>query len=318
MVAEDASLDVEVHPVLGLDWYPSRWGRTDQRGAGNLLGPEKVLQATALIRTGEIIKLGYPYDKNMPMAEGRSFSIRMPGGPTGGPFGSLNNAVHNDDFVAAELGQMGTHMDALGHFGCQCGAPGDHRNILFYNGHSLSDIWAPYGLKKLGIEHAPVFFTRAVFLDVEALKGRPLDVGQEITAEDLRACLERQGMPEDSIHPGDAVLIRTGHAARFISSPSNFYQGSAGIGLEAAAWLSSQQPALIGADNYAVEVDPNPDPGMRFPCHHHLITKHGIYLHENLKLDDLASTERFEFAYSFVPLSVVGATGSPGTPIAIL
>src|SRR5208337_652523 len=75
---------------------------------------------------------------------------------------------------------FGTHMDALGHLGCMCGARGDKTNMLFYNGNRLSDMWSPYGLKKLGIENAPPFFTRGVLFDVQGLKGRVLDVGEEI------------------------------------------------------------------------------------------------------------------------------------------
>ncbi|HXT09661.1 MAG TPA: hypothetical protein VN715_22340 [Roseiarcus sp.] len=53
-------------------------------------------------------------------------------------------------------------------------------------------------------------------------------------------------------------------------------------------------------------------------CHQHLMMGHGIYLHEGLNLDALAATRRYEFAYVFSPLPIVGATGSPGTPLAVL
>ena len=48
-----------------------------------------------------------------------------------------------------------------------------------------------------------------------------------------------------------------------------------------------------------------------------LWTKNGIYLHENLKTPDLARDNAYEFAYIFVPLLLKGATGSPGSPIAV-
>ena len=35
-----------VSPVLKADWFNSRWGREDQRGNGNLMTQEKVLEAT--------------------------------------------------------------------------------------------------------------------------------------------------------------------------------------------------------------------------------------------------------------------------------
>ena len=62
----------------------------------------------------------------------------MPGGPTGGPIGEISRTVWNDDFLATEIGQIGTHMDALGHAGCACG-----RSALFYNGKSIEEIWSP-------------------------------------------------------------------------------------------------------------------------------------------------------------------------------
>ena len=172
-----------------------------------------MLEAVKLIRTGEIVSLGMPYDARMPLAPGRAYALRMPGGPTGGPYGGKSKTIWNDEFIATEIGQIGTQMDALGHLGCMCGARGDKTNMLFYNGNRLSDMWSPYGLKKLGIENAPPFFTRGVLFDVQGLKGRVLDVGEEIALADLKACLERQGVAEETITPGDAVFVRTGHGS---------------------------------------------------------------------------------------------------------
>ena len=178
--------DPDPSPALGAGWYPSRWGAADQRGNGNLLGPQKVAQALALVRSGEIVRLGHPYDARIPLAPGRIYGLRMPGGPTGGPHGGRSRTVWNDEFLATEIGQIGTHMDALGHLGRQVGEGADHAATLFYNGNSLAEIWSAYGLKRLGIEHAPIFFTRGILIDVQAEKGRPLNPGEEITADDLR------------------------------------------------------------------------------------------------------------------------------------
>ena len=80
--------DLAQSPALGAVWYPSRWGADDQRGNGNLLGSEKIRQALALVRRNEIVRLGHEYDAKIPLAPGRIFGLRMPGGPTGGPHGS--------------------------------------------------------------------------------------------------------------------------------------------------------------------------------------------------------------------------------------
>jgi hypothetical protein len=39
---------------------------------------EKVLEAVKLIRTGEVVSLGMPYDTRMPIAPGRAYALRMP------------------------------------------------------------------------------------------------------------------------------------------------------------------------------------------------------------------------------------------------
>ena len=192
------------------------------------------------------------------------------------------------------------------------GDASDHANILFYNGNRLSDLWSPYGLRRLGIEHAPIFFTRGILLDVEGLKGRVLDPGEEVTVADLKACLERQGQTEAAITPGDAVVIRTGHGRRFHTEAATFYDGAPGLGLPAAEWLAGFQPVLVGADNFAVDVVPPVDPEVFHPCHQHLIMKHGIYLHEGMKLDELGERQIYSFCYIFAPLPIVGATGSAG------
>ena len=38
---------------------PTKWGAGDERGAANHMGPETVLRAARLIRTGEVIELAH-------------------------------------------------------------------------------------------------------------------------------------------------------------------------------------------------------------------------------------------------------------------
>ena len=49
----------------------------------------------------------------------------------------------------------------------------------------------------------------------------------------------------------------------------------------------------------------------------HLLVRHGIYIFENLDLEELAKDRVYEFAFVFAPLRLKGATGSPGNPIAV-
>jgi len=51
--------------------------------------------------------------------------------------------------------------------------------------------------------------------------------------------------------------------------------------------------------------------------HIELITKHGIFNHEHLDFTEFIRDQVYEFAYIFVPVPLKGATGSPGSPIAV-
>jgi kynurenine formamidase len=90
-----------------------------------------------------------------------------------------------------------------------------------------------------------------------------------------------------------------------------------GIGVAAAEWLAKQDPMLVGADNWPVEVAPNPDPQISLPVHQIMLVVNGIHLLENLKLADLAAKRAYEFAFVMQPLKLKGGTGSTVAPIAI-
>jgi hypothetical protein len=47
-----------------------RWGEDDQFGALNLVGPEQVRAAAALVRGGRVISLAMPYDQSGPQRGG--------------------------------------------------------------------------------------------------------------------------------------------------------------------------------------------------------------------------------------------------------
>jgi kynurenine formamidase len=119
------------------------------------------------------------------------------------------------------------------------------------------------------------------------------------------------------VNPGDAVLINNGWGSLWLKDNERYNNGEPGIGLAAATWLVERQIAYVGADNWGVEVNPNPDPDVRGVVHIELITKNGIFLHENLDLSELIQDGAYEFAYIFVPVPMKGATGSPGSPIAV-
>ena len=303
-------------PVGGQDWYPSKWGADDQAGASNYMGPAKVMQATALITTGKVYSLGRPYEAGMPLFPGRGFILRIPGAPTLGPLGK-NKVIGHEEFVATEIGQVGTQFDGLAHIGVQLGGVDDNGQKRFYNGMSLTEIHGPYGFKKLGVENVKPFFTPAVMFDVKALKGRSLVRGEEITVQDLQDALDRQGLPETVLSPGDVALIRTGWGDQWMVDNESYYNGEPGVGMAATQWLIDQGVSMIAADNWAVEVLPNPDSSLSYPVHQLALTKHGVYLFENLTLDALSEDKVYHAAFVFSPLPIKGATGSPGNPIVV-
>jgi kynurenine formamidase len=298
----------------GPQWWPSRWGPDDEAGASNWMTPEKVLEAVKLIKAGKVYRLGRVYEATMPMRGQRSFRLTIPGTPTGAARGK-NKLVHNDEMVCGELGQVGTQFDGLGHIGVLVGNEGDLNAMRFYNGVTAADMASPYGLKKLGIEKVKPFFTRGVLLDIAGYKGRMLDKGEEITVADVQGAIAKQGLAD--IRPGDAVLFNTGWGTLWMQDNARFNSGTPGIGLAVAKWLVDKQIAYVGSDTWPTEVNPNPDPDLAGPVHIELITKNGMFNHENLDLTELVQDRVYEFAYIFVPVPLKGATGSPGSPIAV-
>ena len=186
---------------------------------------------------------------------------------------------------------------------------------IFYNGFKLSEFGSPYGLKKLGVENIGSFFTRGVLLDVAGSKGvERLEASYAIIAGDLQKALDDTGL---AITPGDVVLIRTGHAQLWMKDNDTYGAGEPGINMDAGRWITDRKVSLIGADNWGIEVIPNPDPDLAGPVHQWTVTRHGIYHLENLNLEELAADNVYEFAFVFVPVPFKGATGSPGNPVAL-
>jgi kynurenine formamidase len=275
------------------NWYPSRWGAADQRGAANRITPAKVLEAKNLIMTGTVYQLGHVYEAAMPLFGTRHFSLKIP--QTFGPLGT-NRTMYHDEIVSAEIGQIGI---------------GD----LFYNGNDRADFAKPDGLTKIGVENVGALVTRGVLVDVAAFKGvARLEGGYEITLADLTGALNRQ---RTEIHSGDVVIFHTGWGQLWGTNNAAFGANAPGPGLEAAQYLVDREVVVVGADTWSMEVVPNPNPDLQFPVHQLLLARNGIYIFENLLTDELARDRVYEFAFFFAPLRLKGATGSPGNPMAI-
>jgi kynurenine formamidase len=269
----------------------------------NLMTPARVLSATRLIRTGEVIELGQTLDPTtMPFFPGRQLSLLT---KRTNVLPQSNRRISNEEMVIGELGQIGTQFDGFSHQGIGNG---------FYNCFTL-DVATRTGFTKLGIEKVGAIVTRGVLLDVAALKGvAVLPDSYEITVKDLEDALARQSL---TLQPGDAVIINTGWGTLWGKDNARYIKTDPGIGVGAATWLATKSPILVGSDNWSVEVNPNPDPAIGSPVHQILLAVNGIHMLESLKLDELAAKRVYEFAFILQPLKLKGATGSTVAPIAI-
>ena len=119
------------------------------------------------------------------------------------------------------------------------------------------------------------------------------------------------------IGKGDVVLIRTGWGRLWTVDNARFIKGEPGIGLDAAEFLVRRNVMIVGSDNWAVEVRPYPDKDLFLPVHGFLLNANGVYLIENLDLEELARDKAYEFAFIVEPLKLKGGTGSSVAPIAV-
>jgi kynurenine formamidase len=315
-------------------WWPSEYGADDQAGAVKSITPQKRVEAAKLVKQGKTATLGMPYYNGMPLVPGRTYALSIPGAPTHGPLkweGQNYQMTFMDELVTAEIGQVGTQWDGLGHpmirvEGVQGWKDGDY----LYNKVRLQDVVSPRGLKKNGTEHAANigFFTRGIMIEIPALKGvQQLPKGYAITLADYQAALARQGIGDAT--QGDVVLFRTGWAQlwrdytrppeQWTKDHEEFGSGEPGVSPEVCNHLAGKKIAMIGSDTWGLEPYDfgkvaTPEPFAY--CHMNLVARRGISNFENLDLEVLSQEKAYEFLFTWSPLKLVGATGSPGNPIA--
>jgi kynurenine formamidase len=287
-----------------------QWGSADQIGAANLLTTEKRLAALGLVNKGKMFDVSHEIYMGAPFMAPNQTPFLM------SIFGSWRHTIArrrkmgatNDAGTNLERIEMtthvGTHIDALGHF-----SNGD----MLYNGNKAADVVTDWGLDRLGIEHAPPMITRGVLFDVAAMTGGThMQPGQTVTAEHLKRAAEAGGF---ALEPGDIALIRTGWGWYYGADNARYLQGEPGIDVPAAKWLIDQGIVAIGADNMAVEVLPNPDKGLMMPVHQYALADCGVYLIENLALEELASERIYTGCFILLATKIRGATGAPVRPI---
>jgi len=276
---------------------------------------DKKRQVTSFINTmksARVIELNFIWDRNSPLLGlNPPFTIGLQTSHT-----QTKGMIPGGIAFAADMmffsGQHGApNLDALGHIS---------DNMKLFGGADAATSEDAAGLLRLGIEAYPKerFVNRGVLLDVARFKNvDALAPGYEITADDLEATAKAEGI---EIQPGDSVLIRTGYGKFFEADKAKYMGLRPGPGESAARWLASKKIFLTGDDQMSYEVFPQQ--GTVFPCHRILIADNGIYLVENMNLEELARAladmKVYEFVLVLNPPRIRGATGAAANAFAIL
>lgn len=292
----------------------SPWGATDEIGTLNMMTDTSRLHILSEITSGKAYDLSVEYFVGMPSFH----SLGDPGYQywlTHTPHGtvvdnpnglgeSMNKKVSYTGDAISMYTHMGTHIDALNHFGL---------NGEIWNGYTPKLYLGDKGWKKTGAEKIPPIIAKGVLIDVEASKGT-LSPNYRISAKDLQESLNKQGT---ILSKGDVVLIRTGQA-RLYDHAENYLDNYPGISLDAVKWLvEDKEVMLLGADNLSFEAFPPEREDNWVPVHTYLLAQKGVMFIEQMFLEELSQDKVYEFAFIAASLKLRGASGTPMRPIAI-
>jgi len=274
------------------------------QASDHMAATRALIEATRGTRT---VELGHPHFTGMPCSPNhpgfRMTLIRRHGDMVRPDGGSASNEI------IVTGGHVGTHVDALSHV--------SHDGKL-HGGLDADETQRGGVFSALGAEHTPFLLTRGVLLDVAAAKGvDTLPAGYGVTAEDLRQAAERADV---ELQQGDVALIRTGWARHFDNAATYLGQtdGVPGPTVDAAEWLAAAGVRTTGADTTAYE-QIRPGAGHSIlPVHRVLLVEAGIHIIEHLNLEAASEQRLTEFLFVMAPLRIVGGTGSPIRPVAVV
>jgi kynurenine formamidase len=255
------------------------------------------------ISEGKIFDLGMPLKNFMPHA------------PLHPPFIFSQWAKHGDyqngccspsnDLIVMG-GHVGTHVDALSHIA---------KEGKLFGGIDANEVQhGQLGFARGGVNEIPPVITRGVLLDVAGYLGvAHMAPNEPVTAELLQKTAEKQGV---EVQKGDIVLVRTGWIQHFEDADryTGHHDGCPGVDLDGAKWISGKGALMAGADTLAFEVWPSPE----LPVHTHLIAESGIPIMEMVNLEEIAAEKVYDFTFIMIPLNIVGGTGSPIRPLAVI
>lgn len=286
-----------------------RWGPEDQRGALHHLTPERVAEASRLVREGITVTLSLPLNTRAGVHNPKPADHHMTQlGPRDTESGSLHFIK---DYVGVDYHNDGhTHIDALCHIAWEGSMYNDKpADAVTGDGATVDSI----EVLKDGL------IGRGVLLDIPRLHGVPwLEPGGHVFREDLEAAERAQSV---TVQQGDILLVRTGHARRLAElGPWNTAEAKAGLHPTAMPFVAQREVAALASDGNS-DTAPSSTEGVSFPIHVLAIASMGVHLLDYLQFEDLRATcessGRWEFLFAASPLRIVGGTGSPLNPTAI-
>jgi kynurenine formamidase len=251
---------------------------------------------------------------------GRPMFVGMPQSPNHPQFWHTLPRRHGDQFrpdgssAANDLivtgTHVGTHIDALAHVSYQG---------KLHGGADAAEAQTGGKFMELGVHTIAPMVVRGVLLDVPAALGaEACPPGYEISADDLEATAEKQGVRPE---PGGVALIRSGWGKRFADGTAAYVgaeTGVPGVSETGAVWLADSGAIAAGADSIAFERLAPGGGHTLLPAHRALLVERGVYIIEALDLEELAAAGVHEFTFVLIPLHLVGATGSPVRPLAVV
>src|SRR5438105_10192614 len=162
----------------------------ENRGSAlSRITPQKVAQAAALVKTGQVYDLAAELSDDMPATSKDAF---MPYRLL--TYRSSRALARENDWrgvsfyteVLMATPHVSTHIDALNHVS---------KDGRIFGGHRTDEIEHDFGMSAAGIETVPPIVTRGVLLDVAAHLGVDrIQDHYEITARDIQETIARQGM----------------------------------------------------------------------------------------------------------------------------
>jgi kynurenine formamidase len=279
-----------------------RWGPDDELGTLNLVTPEKRLEAVRSIRSGRVVALGRE------LAVGRSRQV-----PPAADLAPRYSPVDAHDELTLRIhGFEVTHLDAPGHVAFEGHTWGGRRmdDVVRDDGLAFGSI-APIGERGI--------VTRGVLLDVAAARGvAHLAAGDGIGVDDLEAAERIAGV---TVGPGDAIVVRAGHALRAAAEGAAHDEGGPHEGVlpEVLRWLRARDVAVYSGD--CIEVRPSGYARVAMPLHQVGLVAMGLCILDSPDVEALAAACRDEgrssFALVVAPLRVPGGTGSAVNPLAL-